>query len=271
MLGFAVAFRSPVLLLVLLAVPVGVALYLWVDRSRARRAASWSSPALLPNMLVGRPGRKRYVPVALFGLALLLLLLGFARPEAKFRRAQNGATVVLLVDTSGSMAANDVRPSRLLAADAAITQFVQRLPSGYRASLLTFSTGIAVAVPPTDDHAALIHGLPKQTQLDGTAIGDALEEALLVAKKAVGPSKPGAPHPPATILLVSDGGQNAGAITPTAAATQARKAAIPVSTVAVGTATGAVHQQVPLGRGGRTFPLVQQVPVEPAVLTRSRG
>ena len=258
-------FKSPYLLLFLLAVPVGIWAYVWLDRRRGQRAAAWSRPALLPNMVVGAPGRRRYVTAGLFALAMTLFLVGFARPEAKFKTAQNGATVVILVDTSGSMAADDVKPTRLLAADGALTAFVKKLPSQYRAALVTFSTGIAVKVPPTYDRDALIANLPKTTELEGTALGDAISEATLVAKKAVGAGKPGT-HSPASILLVSDGGSNAGRTTPTQAATAARKAGITVSTIAVGTPAGQVSQKVPLGTGGKTFPVVRQVPVDPSAL-----
>ena len=341
LLLFWFAFKSPWLLLVLLVVPAGVGLYLLLEQSRARRAANWSTPALLQNMVVGvparlrwvpalilglattvelvlfwfalkprwwvfaligvpvavavlyllsdrrrapraansstsalrqhtvegSPGRLRYVPALIFGLGMTLLLLGFARPERKYTEAKDGATVVVLVDDSGSMGANDLRPTRLAAADAVVTAFVNKLPSQYRAALITFSTGIATKVPPTYDHAALIRGLPKQAELQGTALGTALQEAVIVAKKAVGPSKPGAPHPPATILLLSDGGSNTGNVTPVAAAKLALQAAIPVSTVALGTPGGQVHQNVPIvGGNGKTVPYVQQAPVEPATL-----
>ena len=166
MLGFVVTFKSPMLLFFVLLLPVALALYVWLDRRRARRALSWSSAALLPNMLVGSPGRKRHIPVALFGLALLLLLLGFARPEARFKEAADGATIVVMIDTSGSMGADDVKPTRLLAADQAVTGFVKRLPSRYRAALLTFSNSIAVAAPPTYDRQLLINALPKKAQLE---------------------------------------------------------------------------------------------------------
>jgi Ca-activated chloride channel family protein len=264
------AFGSPVLLLFLLLVPVAVVVYLWLERHREQKAARWASPALLPNMVGNGPGRLRHVPAILFGIAIVLLLVGFARPEAKFRTAKEGATVVLMVDISGSMAANDVNPTRLLAADAAITQFVNKMPSRYRAALVTFSNAIAVRVPPTYDHQALLKALPKKAQLEGTGIGDAVAEAVAVAKKAVGPSKPGQPHPPATILLVSDGGQNAGKVSPAAAAAQAKKAAIPVNTIAIGTASGKVTQRIPYN--GRTVPFVQQVPVQSKTLvTLAKG
>ncbi len=259
------SFKSPYLLLFLLAVPVGIWAYVWLDRRRAARAASWSRPELLPNMVVGAPGRRRYITAGVFALALTLFLVGFARPEARFKKAQNGATVVILVDISGSMAANDVKPTRLLAADAALTAFVHKLPSQYRASLVTFASGIAVKVPPTYDREALIANLPKTAELEGTALGDAISEATLVAKKAVGVGKKGT-RPPASILLISDGGSNTGRVTPTQAAEAARKAGIPISTIAVGTPAGQVSQKVPLGTGKKTFPVVRQVPVDPSAL-----
>jgi Ca-activated chloride channel family protein len=265
LLMFFFAFKSPWLLLALLAVPAGVVVYVMLEGNRARRAERWSRPALLQNMVVGAPGGRRYIPAILFGVALTLLLVGFARPEAKFTEAKDGATVVLMIDDSGSMGANDVKPTRLLAADAAVTEFVNKLPSRYRVALITFSSAIATKVPPTYDRDALLRSLPKKAELQGTALGTALQQAVTVAKKAVGPSKPGKPHPPATILLVSDGGNNSGKETPTAAATVARKAAIPVSTVAVGTAAGIVHQTIPLGKG-QTSPFQRQVPVQPATL-----
>jgi Ca-activated chloride channel family protein len=266
MLGFFIpfAFKSPWLLIFLLLVPVGIVFYLWLDRRRSRRAARWASPALMPNMVESSPGSRRYIPAILFAIALTLLLVGFARPEAKLTQAKDGATVVLMVDVSGSMAANDVKPTRLLAADSAISDFIKKVPSRYRIALITFSNHIAVRVPPTYERDSVINALPKKTELEGTALGDALQQAVNVAKKAVGPSKPGSPHPPATILLLSDGGQNAGRVTPNQAAAAARKAAIPVSTVSLGTAGGKVSQQIPYGK--KTVPLVSQVPVEPKTL-----
>lgn len=261
------SFESPDLLFALFAVPVAILGYVLLDRRRARKAAAWSTPALVPNMVSGAPGRLRYIPAALFALALILLLVGFARPEARMKSAQDGATVVMLIDTSGSMAATDVKPTRLLAADAALTAFIKKLPSQYRGSVVTFSNGIAVKVPPTNNSAALIAGLPKTTEVSGTALGDAIVEAADVAEKAVGGvGKPGA-RPPASIVVVSDGAQNAGKTTPTAAAAAARKAGIPVSTVAVGTPAGQVNQAIPVGPGSKkTFPLVSQVPVDVTTL-----
>ena len=119
---------------------------------------------------------------------------------------------MLVLDVSGSMAAKDVQPTRLLAADEALTQFLQKLPAKYRASLVTFGEDTAVLVPPTVDRARVIAALPKKALPVGTALGDGIVTATLVATKAIGPVKKGTQRSPAAILMVSDGTQNTGRV-----------------------------------------------------------
>jgi Ca-activated chloride channel family protein len=254
------SFGSPWLLLCLLAVPLAIVVYVLLDRRRSSSAAAWSRPALLPNMVGAGPGFRRYVPFGLFLLGLALLLVGFARPQAKVSQVKEGATVILALDISGSMAASDVHPTRLAAADASIGQLIQKLPDRYRASLVTFSDHVAVRVPPSYDRAALIRALPAKAQEEGTAIGDAVAVAVKVAQKAIGPIKAGSRRPPAAILLLSDGAQNTGRIDPKAAAALARKAAIPISTVSLGTPDGVVVNKI---QGGTEQ---IRVPVDPSTL-----
>ena len=256
------SFQHPVLLIALLIVPAAVAGWIWLERRRGERAAAWSSPALLPNMLTSKPGRCRFVPLVLFLVGLTLLLAGFARPEATLTVPREGATVVLALDASGSMAAKDVKPSRLAAADAAVAQFVKDLPSKYRISLVTFSSRPTVKVPPTYDHKLILQALPTKTELEGSAVADGAATAVLVASKAVGKSKPGAPHPPAAVLLVSDGAQNSGRLKPADAIAQARKLDVPVSTISLGTADGIVYQKLP----GSKYIEQHAVPAQPAQL-----
>jgi Ca-activated chloride channel homolog len=244
-----VSFGHPILLLALLAVPGAVAGWVWLERRRADQAAAWSSPALLPNMVTGDPGRRRYVPLAFFLVGLTLLLVGFARPQATISVPREGATVVLTLDVSGSMAATDVKPSRLAAADAAITQFLHDLPSRYRVALVTFANRATVKVPPTYDRQLVVRQLPTKARPDGTALGEGVAQSVVVASKAVGKSKPGVPHPPAAVLLLSDGIQNTGQLEPAAAAAQARKVGVPVYTVSLGTAKGSVVQKLPYPPG----------------------
>jgi Ca-activated chloride channel homolog len=239
------SFGHPILLVALLGVPLAIAGWLRLERRRHIQAATWSNLELLPNMVPGAPGRRRYIPFAFFLIGLTLLLAGFARPQAKLTVPREGATVVLALDVSGSMAANDVKPSRLAAADAAITQFLHDLPSKYRTAFVIFSFRATVRVPPTYDRKLIVNALPAKAEFSGTALGDGVATAARVASKAVGKSKPGAPHPPAAVLLLSDGLQNTGRLKAPEGAAQARKLGVPVYTVSLGTAKGSVRQKLP--------------------------
>ena len=164
------SFAAPLLLLCLLAVPAAVGGYLWLERRREARAARWAAPALVPN-LVERPASwRRHLPTALLLAGVALLLVGFARPRTSISIKRQEATVVLVLDVSGSMAANDAQPSRLAVARVAALRFVDRLPSGYRMALITFSDHAAVSVPATHDLAAIRAGLARaQSGPQGTA------------------------------------------------------------------------------------------------------
>jgi len=253
-------FASPWLLLFLLAVPLALAGYLVLERRRSQHASAWSTPALLPNMVAGSPGRRRFIPLALFLIGLTLLLAGFARPEANIKIAKEGATVVLTIDVSGSMDAKDVKPTRLLAARAAALQFLKDLPAKYRVSIVTFSSHSAVKVPPTYDHDQAAKALPGKAQAEGTALGEGITAALKVAQHAIGKPQPGVARPPAAVLLLSDGAQSEGRIDPAVAAAQAQKLNIPISTVSLGTERGVVIQKIPGGSEQI------QVPPSPATL-----
>ncbi len=245
------SFGHPILLIALLGVPIAVFGWFRLEHRRQAQAAAWSRPELLPNMVRDGPGRRRYVPLVLFLVGLTLLLAGFARPQATMSVPREGATVVLTLDVSGSMAAKDVKPTRLQVADAAIAQFLHDLPSRYRTALVTFSNRPTVKVPPTYDRQLIVSALPVKAEFEGTALGDSVARSAIVAAKAVGKSKPGAPHPPAAVLLLSDGLQNTGKLNPLEASVQARKLGVPVYTVSLGTAKGSVFQKLP-GPGNLT-------------------
>ena len=115
------SFFAPVLLVFLLVVPAAVAGYLWLDRRRDRRASAWAAPSLLPNMTDRPSPWRRHLPVALLLAGAALLLVGFARPTAKITVKRQEATVVVVLDESGSMAARDSLPTRLAAAKSRCT------------------------------------------------------------------------------------------------------------------------------------------------------
>ncbi|MCW2963426.1 MAG: von Willebrand factor type [Actinomycetia bacterium] len=255
------SFAAPLLLVFLLAVPAAVAGYLWLERRRESRAAGWAAPALLPNLVERPPNWRRHLPTALLLAGVALLLVGFARPRTSISVKRQEATVVLVLDVSGSMAAKDAQPSRLGAARAAALRFVDKLPKGYRMALVTFSDHAAVSVPATHDLIAMRAGIARaKSGPQGTALADAVSRAVDVGLSVKGQAQ-GARRPPAIVVLFSDGGQTAGRVTPAQAAAKAKKSGIPVSTVAVGTPDGVVLQPL---TGGFTERI--QVPAQAAVL-----
>jgi Ca-activated chloride channel homolog len=254
------SFFAPLLLLFLLAVPLAVAGYLLLERRRERRAAAWAAPALLPNMADRPTSWRRHLPVALLLVGVALLLVGFARPSATVSVKRQEATVVVVLDVSGSMAARDSLPTRLAAAKAVALRYVDALPKGYRMSVVTFSDHAAVSAAPTHDLGAVRAAITKaRAGPQGTALADAVAKAVQVGSSVKGTTK--GTRPPAVIVLLSDGGQTAGRVTPQQAAAAAKKAGIPVSAVSLGTQDGVVLQPLKSGFTERI-----QVPSQPSVL-----
>ena len=260
------SFAAPILLLFLLAVPAAAAGYLWLERRRERRAAGWAAPALLPNLVERPPSWRRHLPTALLLAGVALLLVGFARPRTTIKVKRQEATLVLVLDVSGSMAAKDSQPTRLGAARAAALRFVDKLPNGYRMALVTFSDHAAVVVPATHDLTAMRTGIARaKSGPQGTALAEAVSRAVDVGLSVKVQTK--GQRPPAIVVLFSDGGQTAGRVTIAQAETKAKKSGIPVSAVAVGTPDGVVFQAL---KGGFTERI--QVPAQPASLQAiSRG
>ncbi len=262
------SFFAPFLLVFLLAVPAAVAGYLWLDRRRDRRASAWAAPNLLPNMTSRPAPWRRHLPIALLLVGVTLLLVGFARPTATITVKRQEATVVLVLDESGSMAARDSLPTRLAAAKAVALRYVDALPGGYRMSVVTFSDHVAVSAPPTHDLTAVRTVIANaKAGPQGTALADAVVKAVNVGRSVKG-TQHGA-RPPAVVIVLSDGGQTAGRYSPQQAAAWARQMKIPISTVAVGTPDGVVLQPLKSGYTERI-----QVPVQPAplqVIARTSG
>jgi Ca-activated chloride channel family protein len=254
------SFEAPGLLVLLLVVPAAVVVVIWLERHRADRASAWAPAGLLANMVTAPPSWRRYLPTALLLAGLTLLLVGFARPQATVQRSRQDATVVLVVDVSGSMSANDAPPTRLGAVKHAVSKFIDKLPKGYRVALVTFSDHAAVVQPATSDVDAVRAVIARaKTAAQGTALGEAVARGVHVALQVK--PKGGEKRPPAVVVVFSDGGQTAGRVSPQQAGVFARQSHIPVSTVSVGTPDGIVQQKL---QGGFTERI--QVPVQPASL-----
>jgi Ca-activated chloride channel family protein len=124
------SFQWPYALVALAVIPLVVYLYVRRDRARTADAARFGNTALLPNVVDRAPGRRRHLPLAILLVALAAMIVGVARPHATVTVRREEATVILAIDVSRSMRANDVKPTRLGAARAAAIAHRQRAKDG---------------------------------------------------------------------------------------------------------------------------------------------
>jgi Ca-activated chloride channel family protein len=250
-------FLWPLALVGLLLVPVAVLAYVLADRRRSRGAGEFANPDLLPNLVRFRPGLRRHLPPLLVLLALGALLIGLARPHATVSVPKEEATIVLALDTSRSMVADDVQPSRLDAARSAAATFLEEVPEKYPVGIVAFSTKADVVLPPTTDRDAALLALDNLRLGSGTALGD----AIIASLEAVPKQAEGEEPTPASVLLLSDGAQTTDGIQPAEAAQEAQQRGVPISTVALGTSDAVVEVPLP---GGLTE--LVTVPPDPETL-----
>jgi Ca-activated chloride channel family protein len=261
----AIEFAAPQRLWLLVGV-VALAVWYGVRQARAGRyAVRFTTLALLDSVAPDRPAWRRHLPAGLVLLALAGMVGAYAEPATETRVPRERATIVVAIDTSLSMQATDVDPSRLEAAQVAAKEFVDLLPERLNVGLVTFNGIARVAVPPTQDREAL-HAAIDQIRLgERTAIGEAIFASLDVigvdtrdpARLPDGTTAPGdeGDQPggagdgtddgsdeeiPARIVLMSDGSTTVGRPDAEAAAA-AKRAGVPVSTIAFGTPDGVIE------------------------------
>jgi Ca-activated chloride channel family protein len=244
-------FDWPLALVALALVPLAGIAYVVLERRRARFALRFTNLEVLASVLPpgGTASWRRFVPPALLGLAIAVALVGVARPAVARSVAREQATVILVVDTSGSMVANDVEPTRLAAAQEAVRRFVKKLPGRFQVGMVTFSSDPRVAVPVTRDHDLIVQSIENVNPFGGTAIGDAIRRSVDLLRQRpganpsvpLGPPRAGEKVPPSAIVLLSDGAQNRGRLQPLQAALRAKQLKIPVYTVALGTPAGTIR------------------------------
>src|SRR4051812_27189079 len=225
-------FEWPFALVFLLLVPLFAGAYFLAQKSRRRDALRYSSVAMV-GLAVGKgPGRKRHVPAVLYLVALGLVAFALARPQMKLPALDRTATVILVLDLSGSMRADDIKPTRIDAATSTIREFVKQQPKGVKIGLVGFAQQAQVLNEPTDKKDLVLRSISNIYLQRGTNIGDGLQLALDVLIAADGiplqtpPTPqigaPGAPRPAhqvpagklntgaATIILLSDGAATTG-------------------------------------------------------------
>jgi Ca-activated chloride channel family protein len=246
-------------LLALLLLPLLVLAYRRLERRPNKYAVRYTNLDVLAGVVGSTRSWRRYAGLALFLLALATLLVGFARPSVTRLADREEATIVLVIDVSGSMQAEDVDPTRLEAAQAVVRDFLKDLPKRYKVGVVAFSETAEVAAPATDDRQLAIDAIDYLYPQRGTALGDAIARGVEVARAADDGAATGVARP-AAILLLSDGAQTEGLLLPQEGAARAKSFKIPVYTVALGTPEGIVE----FNRFGGTR--IIPVPPDPATL-----
>jgi Ca-activated chloride channel family protein len=254
-------FLWPNMLWAMLALPVVVALYVFLMQRRKKTSLRYANLGLVKEALGSRSAWRRHVPPALLFLALAALLFASSRPAALVTLPSAQETIVLAIDVSGSMRAADVQPTRLVAAQEAAKAFVAELPRNVKVAVVSFAGTAAVVQAPTlsrDDVYASIDRFQLQR---GTAIGSGIVISLATIFPEAGidlsqitgarpmppgpndkpppefkPVPPGS-YPSAAIILLTDGQRTTGPDS-LEAAKMAADRGVRVYTVGIGTREG---------------------------------
>ena len=234
------SFAAPIWLAALALVPVAIAAAIGVRRRARRYAVRFPAVSTVRAAVGAGNSWRRELPAAFALAALAALALALARPHVSYSAAVNEASVMLVSDESGSMAATDVQPTRLAAAETAANTFIDQLPAKVRLGAIAFSSAPNTVQAPEGDHTAARNVINSQSAGGGTATGGALALALQLLHGSQ------AKHPPSAIVLLSDGAANEGQDVSTVAR-QAKTDKVPIYTVALGTPGGTLPNPDPSG------------------------
>ena len=248
-------FIWPVILLLLLFIPLLVVLYITLQRRRRRSLARYGNLGLVQDAAGQRLGMRRHIPPALFAIGLTILTIALARPQATLSLPKVEGTVILAFDVSGSMAAEDMKPTRMEAAKSAARDFVQRQPSTVQIGIVAFSdSGFSVQAP-TNDKESVLASINRLSPQRGTALANGILASLnAIAADRSGPTQrqysnltptptptptpvPKGTYTSAVIVLLTDGENNQNP-NPLAAAQAAADRGVRIYTVGIGSAAG---------------------------------
>ncbi len=259
-------FLSPMLLLLLLAAPALVALYFYLLSRRKKMAVRYADIGRIREALGPGSSWRHHLPAALLLVSILLALAAVAKPAAMVTLPSQRSLVILAMDVSGSMRAEDVEPNRLTAAQNAAKQFITEQPSTTRIGIVAFAGAAALVQTPTLNRDDLIQAIDRFRTFRGTAIGSGILVSLQTIFPEVAfdprfnesdfgrdrdrqgssldqPAQPAfKPVPPgsneyATIILLTDGRATVGP-DPIETARMAADRGVRVYTVGLGTAKG---------------------------------
>lgn len=242
------------LLIMLLWVPVLAFVYVRMQQRRRDLNARYGDMSWVTDTRGGKLGSRRHLPPVFFLAGITVLLFSLARPQAIIRLPRLEGTVILTFDVSGSMAAEDLKPTRIEAAKAAASQFVKNQPSSVSIGVVAFSDGGIAVQPPTDDHNETLDTIDRLVPRRGTSMGNGILVALntialaqgdpAILKTSSSDTDPAEPvdqpqgwYPSSVIVLLTDGENNQNP-DPIAAADLAADLGVRVYTVGVGSPEG---------------------------------
>lgn len=245
------------LLYLLLLVPLLVFLYLQMQKRRRAIAARYGDLGVVRDSSQGGKQAKPHLPAILFLAGIMVLILSLARPQAMVSLPKIEGTVILAFDVSGSMAADDLKPTRMEAAKAAALDFVDNQPSSVLIGIVAFSDGGIAVQPPTDKREDILAAIDRLVPRRGTSIGngilvslntivvDAGDPPFLSTDTTVAPTQPEPDalpqgwYPSAAIVLLTDGENNQDP-DPIIATDLAADLGVRIYTVGIGKPEGAI-------------------------------
>jgi len=269
------SFLWPYMLWLLFLIPVAVAVYILLLRKKRKAAVRFGSLSIVKQAMVTGPGFRRHIPPMLFLLAFAVMIFALARPVMEVTLPSQRGTIILAIDVSGSMRADDVEPNRLVAAQTAAREFVDAQPDNVRIGVVAFAGGASVIQQPTDSKTDVLAALEILNLQRGTAVGSGLLSSLITILDALGEpldvedptvyntaglmeylASPAVEQVsvgefrPAMVVLLTDGQTTEGP-DPIEVAQIAKSLGVRVFTVGLGTPEGVV-----LGFRGRSFRVV---------------
>lgn len=249
------------MLWLLFLVPVLIGIYMLMQRRRQKYALRYASLSLVKEAIGRGPGLRRHIPPIFSLIGLMVLIVALARPATTVMLPSQQGTVILTIDVSGSMRADDLKPSRLEAAKAAARMFVEKQPKNVRIGIVSFSESASIVQAPTTDREAVLAAINRLINQRRTAIGSGIltsldaiyeepggktapvtREALTPRDKKTTPATPPVPrgtYAPAIVVLLTDGQSNTG-LPPLEIIDQASNRGVRVFTVGVGNPEGTV-------------------------------
>lgn len=231
-------FSNPERLWILLIIPgLLVPLFILMRRMGRKSGVRFTNSSVLGAVIARQSQWLRYLAITCSVVSVIMLSLAWARPTGVVKVPRESATVVLVIDTSISMQATDVSPSRLDAAKAAASTFVSDLPAQFNVSIVSLSGNPSVRLPPTTDRTMAKQAISSLRVQESTSIGEAIYVALNAIRIAPKPSD--GSNVPGAIVLLSDG-FNTGGRSPLQAAADAVTQQVAIHTISFGTDYGYV-------------------------------